>query len=72
MKRWVRILLTVLALFLFIAAGTWLLACLLAAGQLYGSYNLWQFFWEAPLAALILAGLLVSSAALAVFLIKKK
>ena len=72
MNRWVRILLTVLALFLFIGAGTWLLACLFAAGQLYNSYNLWQFFWDAPLAALILVGLLGSSVALAVFLIKKK
>ena len=72
MKRWVRVVLTVLALFLFIAAGTWFLACLFAAGQLYNSYDLWQFFWEAPLAALILAGLLGSSVFLFVFLIKKK
>ena len=72
MKRWVRVVLTILALFLFIAAGTWLLACLFASGQLYNSYNLWQFFWDAPLAALILVGLLGSSVGLAVFLIKKK
>ena len=72
MKRWVRVLLTILAVFLFIAAGTWVLACLFAAGQLYNSYNLWQFFWNAPVASLILVGLLGSCIALVVFLIKKK
>lgn len=72
MKPLVRVGLTILALFMFMGAGTWLLISLFAAKQLYNSYNLWQFFYDAPMAALILAGMLGGSILLFIFLIKKK
>ena len=72
MKPVVRVVLTLLALFLFMGAGTWLLVCLFAARQLYNSYNLWQFFYDAPMAAAIMVGFLGGSILLFIFLIKKK
>ena len=46
-----------LSLISFIMFFMWLFACLFAVGQLYNTYNLWEYFIEAPLATFILAAL---------------
>lgn len=38
----------------------WLLACLVACGQLYDTYDLWKYISDAPGAVAIIIGLLAS------------
>ena len=38
----------------------WLLACLFACGQLYDTYDLWEYISDAPGAVAIIIGLLAS------------
>jgi hypothetical protein len=38
----------------------WLLACLFACGQLYDTYDLWEYISGAPIAVAIIIGLLAS------------
>ena len=59
----------ILILFAFIFL---LLACLFAVGQLYNTYNLWTYFADAPIAVLILVGLLAACIACIVAAIKVK
>ena len=56
-KRIAYIVLSILSL-----AGLcmWLLACLVACGQLYDTYDLWEYISDAPGAVAIIIGLLAS------------
>ena len=56
-KRIAYIVLSILSL-----AGLcmWLLACLFACGQLYDTYDLWEYISGAPIAVAIIIGLLAS------------
>ena len=56
-KRIIYIMLAILSL-----AGLcmWLLACLFACGQLYDTYDLWEYISDAPIAVAIIIGLLAS------------
>ena len=56
-KRIIYIVLSILSL-----AGLcmWLLACLFACGQLYDTYDLWEYISDAPIAVAIIIGLLAS------------
>ena len=56
-KRIAYIVLSILSL-----AGLcmWLLACLFACGQLYDTYDLWEYISDAPGAVAIIIGLLAS------------
>ena len=56
-KRITYIMLSILSL-----AGLcfWLLACLFACGQLYDTYDLWEYISDAPGAVAIIIGLLAS------------
>ena len=56
-KRIAYIVLSILSL-----AGLcmWLLACLFACGQLYDTYDLWEYISDAPIAVAIIIGLLAS------------
>jgi hypothetical protein len=38
----------------------WLFACLFACGQLYDTYDLWEYISDAPIAVAIIIGLLAS------------
>ena len=51
MKPWLKILLIVLSVLIFLADVVWFMACVFAAGQLNNSYDMLQFFIDAPLAA---------------------
>jgi len=64
MKLWLRILLIVLSVLILAADVIWFMACVFASGQLYNSYNMLQFFVDAPLAAVTI----IVPLALAVFL----
>ena len=48
------------------------MACLFATGQLYDSYELWKYLADAPVAVLILAGLLAAAIASLVAAIRIK
>ena len=56
-KRIAYIVLSILSL-----AGLcmWLIACLFACGQLYDTYDLWEYISDAPGAVAIIIGLLAS------------
>ena len=56
-KRIIYIMLAILSL---IGLCIWLLACLFACGQLYDTYDLWEYISDAPGAVAIIIGLLTS------------
>ena len=56
-KRIIYIMLAILSL---IGLCIWLLACLFACGQLYDTYDLWEYISDAPGAVAIIIGLLAS------------
>ena len=64
MKLWLRILLLFFSVLIFSADAIWFMACVFASGQLYNSYNMLQFFIDAPLAAVTI----IVPLALAIFL----
>ena len=73
MKLWVKkLLLILLAIFFLCCFGVWLIACLFATGQLYNSYELWKYLVDAPVAVLILVGLLAAAIASLVAAIRVK
>ena len=73
MKLWAKkLLLILLALFFLLCFGVWLIACLFATGQLYDSYDLWKYLADAPVAVLILVGLLAAAIASLVAAIRIK
>lgn len=74
MKKYIvkKILLIVLGVFFLLSFGVWLMACLFAVGQLYDTYNLWAYLKEAPVAVLVLAGLLGAAAVMFVLAFKVK
>ena len=55
-----RIIYIMLAIFSLIGLCIWLLACLFACGQLYDTYDLWEYISDAPGAVAIIIGLLAS------------
>lgn len=72
MKTWSRIALIILSIVALLCSVMWFFACAFASGQLYDSYNMWQFFIQAPAASLILIGLLALSVLLFVLGVRKK
>ncbi len=52
-----RVFFILLAIFFLLCLGMWLLACLFATGQLYGSYDFWKYLSDAPVAVLIIVAL---------------
>lgn len=68
-KRIIYILLSLISLFCLVI---WLFACLFACGQLYDTYNLWNYLSDAPVAVLILLGLFGAFAGFLVAAIRTK
>ena len=62
-KRSKKICLFLLSLLLLICLGIWLIACLFACGQLYDTYDLWEYMSDAPIAVLIIIVLFAGSVA---------
>lgn len=58
-----RVFLVIMGIFFLLCLGIWLMACLFAAGQLNDSYNLWDYFSDAPVSVLIVIGLGAASVA---------
>ena len=73
MKPTTKRVILILFAFIFLACfAVWLLACLFAVGQLYDTYNLWVYLADAPIAVLILVGLLAACIACIVAAVKVK
>ena len=53
----------ILGIVLLMCLGIWLIACLFACGQLYDTYDLWEYIKDAPVAVLIIAVLFAGSIA---------